>query len=107
MNAVPSKEFCNRGRGLSAAIEETASHSSITIFLSPKVTQAKVPRLGQVFNDLLEQEQWHPNHTAFKLKPTSSFELRIREKCVNLLPMLSFPSAYFHTSVSLVIELLA
>ena len=28
------KEFCNRGRGLSAAIEETASHSSITNFLS-------------------------------------------------------------------------
>ena len=30
---VSSKEFCNRGRGLSAAIEETASHSSITNFL--------------------------------------------------------------------------
>ena len=30
------KEFCNRGRGLSAAIqlEETASHSSITNFLN-------------------------------------------------------------------------
>ena len=27
-NMVLSKEFCNRGRGLSAAIEETASHST-------------------------------------------------------------------------------